>query len=56
MQMGPARKREKSEGPLIVALLIGACAALGIFIAASNEPDETASSPAPTQQVDGIRH
>lgn len=56
MQMGPARKREKSEGPLIVALLIGACAALGIFIAASNEPDETVSSPAPTQQVDGIRH
>ncbi|MBS0250010.1 MAG: hypothetical protein JSR78_02985 [Proteobacteria bacterium] len=54
--MSPAKKREKSEGPLIVALLIGVCAALGIIIAANNEPDDTVSSPAPTQQVDGIRH
>lgn len=56
VQMVPAKKRDKSEGPLILALLIGACAALGIIIAANSEPDETVSNAAPMQQLDGIRH
>lgn len=55
-QMSAAKKRDKSEGPLIAALLIGAFAAAGIIIAANNEPDEAVSSAAPTQQLDGVRH
>jgi hypothetical protein len=46
-------KHEKSEAPLVIALLIGAMAAFGIIIVASNDPNDTAVSVAPTAQLDG---
>jgi hypothetical protein len=47
------KKREKSEAPLVIALLIGAVAAFGIIIVASNDPNDTSSNVAPTAQLDG---
>jgi len=49
----PKSKREKSDAPLVVALLIGAVAAFGIIIVASNDPNDTVGSVAPTAQLDG---
>jgi hypothetical protein len=48
-------RHNTSETSLILALLIGACAATGIIIAAINDPIETASSVSPVEQLDSQR-
>jgi hypothetical protein len=46
-------KRGKSDAALVFALLIGAIAAFGIIIVASNDPNDLATGVAPTAQLDG---
>ena len=49
------KKRAESEAALLLALLIGACAAIGIIFLANSEQSEIAVVGAPTAQIDSQR-
>ncbi|HML29421.1 MAG TPA: hypothetical protein PKE16_11395 [Hyphomicrobium sp.] len=49
----PRKKRDRSEAPLVIALLIGAIAAMGIILVANSDKSEPIPGRAPAVQLNG---
>lgn len=47
------KKRDRSEAPLVIALLIGAVAAMGIILAANSDENGPIRGDAPAVQLNG---